>query len=158
MLTLLRDPARVVQIAQYEFFSGHLGTDVLTRHHRLELRVLDYDGYLTRHNDFQDWLSWCQQKFAHSTFFGFIKDWARKLSEKNSRALREFLLRQLLEGRVYLKTLDLNTGWYQFRLVRTEEIPVLRHFLEEQHVYQLYFRQGDDPTVMSLVHLGTFQA
>jgi len=149
---LVAQRKNAAKIAQYEFYDGRFERAALDRNHRLELRVVD-DGFLTRHHKTQKRLLRLQQTFA---WWYELRDWARAKAERNSRELREYLLKRLTEGKVYIKTFNMQTGHYCFRLVSQDEIPPLAAFLQEKHLYHLYFSQGDDPTVMSLIHLGTF--
>jgi hypothetical protein len=144
-----------VKLWEYEFVEGRFRHAVLDQNHRLELRVVD-DGFLARHSATQKRLLWLQQLFARSIYFGWVKDWARATAQGNSRELREYLLKRVTEGKVYIKTLNLQTDYYCFRLVHTDEIPPLVAFLQEKHEYHLFISQGEDPTVMTVTHLGTF--
>jgi len=142
-------------IAQYEFIDGQLeGKIAFDHNHRLLLRVMDDDEFISRHNETQSDLIWKQRYFP----FWYTKDRVKKITQKNSRELREFLKQQLEVGRVYRQAHDLQTGDYRFRLVNAEELPALRRYLACEHKYQLYFRQGDDPTAISLIHRDIFPA
>ncbi|OGG65621.1 hypothetical protein A3I99_02600 [Candidatus Kaiserbacteria bacterium RIFCSPLOWO2_02_FULL_45_11b] len=145
-----------VKIAQYEFFDGQIGGKITFDHnHRLLLRVVDH-GFVSRHNKTQQRLMRRQEKYAHSTLLGFIKDWAAKSAKKNSCELREFLRQKLEEGKVYRQALNLQTGNYYFRPVNAEELPALRQYLACEHKYHLYICQAEEATAVTLVHLSTF--
>lgn len=152
---LVAQRQNAVKLWEYEFIEGRFGKAVLDQNHRLELRVVD-DGFLTRHSATQKRLLWLQKAFSRSIYFDWVGDMARDRAQRNSRELREFLLKRLTEGRVYIKTLNFQTGHYCFRLVSQDEIQPLVAFLQEKHQYHLFISQGVDPTVMTVTHLGTF--
>ena len=141
-----------VKLWEYEFIEGRFKQVVLDQNHRLELRVVD-DGFLARHHKTQKRLLRLQQTFA---WWYELRDWARAKAERNSKELREYLLKRVTEGKVYIKTFNLQTGYYCFRLVSQDEISPLVAFLQEKHQYHLFISQGEDPTVMTVTHLGTF--